>query len=242
MNVRDSPGDRMKGKYENPFRITLPQRTNVIIRIDGKAFHTFTKGLPRPYYPPLAETMDRAAAYLCKNLMGAKFAYGQSDEYSFLLTDYDTLDTEMWFGGNVQKMASVSASMFTAVFNREWDDVLYASALAMFDARVFVVPSRTEVLNYFLWRQQDATRNSLSMLAQTHFSHRELQGKNSTDMHEMLHQKGINWANEPTVFKRGRVVRKLTVSGGASHWEVDPEIPVFNQDWAYLSDMIPEGE
>jgi tRNA(His) guanylyltransferase len=255
---KDSLGDRMKSKYEDVFRHSIPQRTHAILRIDGKAFHTFTKGLPRPYSPDLSAALDYAAMQLCKVMQGCALAYGQSDEYSFLFTDFADIDTQMWFNGNVQKITSVAASLFTAHFNSAWQEIIgmdtpfqdplhmssmgkdpypkkkFIDRLGMFDARVFVIPPRTDVMNYFVWRQQDASRNSLSMLASHYYSASELHGKKAADKHEMLHRKGQNWNNWPTSFKRGRVVHRLT------NWVVDNEIPIFSDDHAYLEELVPE--
>lgn len=262
----DTLGDRMKGFYEDVFRQHLPRRTYAIVRIDGKAFHTYTKGLPRPYCPELSEAMDYAAIELARTMQGTKLAYGQSDEYSFLLTDFDDIDTQAWFNGNIQKIASVSASTFTAHFNTAWSQVVgkvmrtnRPYTPAMFDARVFVIPSRTEVMNYFVWRQQDATRNSLTMLASAHYSHKELMGKKAANKHDLLHAKGINWNNEPTAFKRGRVIRRVPTTKTVSYvhkvtkirmetqvtdtaWVVDSEIPIFQDDHSYLEALVPSTE
>jgi tRNA(His) 5'-end guanylyltransferase len=259
--MEDTIGNRIKTKYEDVFRISIPQRTYAILRIDGKAFHTFTRGLEKPYCQDLANSLDTAAMALCKEMMGAQFAYGQSDEYSFLMTDFENDKSEMWFNGNIQKIASVSASIFTAHFNEMWDGPKWGSKLAMFDARLFVIPSRTEVENYFIWRQLDASRNSLNMLASCHFSHKQLHGKNSADKHEMLHSVGVNWNNCDADIKRGRVISRqpnkrivtfthkktkevITQEVEENAWVVDKNIPVFTKTRprpgaAYLDGLIP---
>ena len=170
----------MKEYYENRTRNFLPRRTYTIIRVDGKAFHTYTRGLETPFDGKLVSDMDETACYMCKNVQGAKFAFVQSDEISILLTDFDSLTTDAWFDGNVQKMASVSSSLATAKFN-----ALRPDKIALFDSRVFSIPSTVEVANYFIWRQQDATRNSISSVAQSMFSHSELENKNTNQMQEM---------------------------------------------------------
>jgi len=225
-NSKDRLGDRMKDFYEDRFRYKLPRRTNVIIRIDGKAFHTYTKGLNRPYDVALMEDMDETTKYLCENIQGAKIGYVQSDEISILLTDYDDLGTSAWFDHNLQKMCSIASSLATAKFNelrfkrnlkvmedtRKPDEIFLnwdKQKLAMFDARVFVIPYDEEVVNYFIWRQQDATRNSISMAAQSMYSHSELNGKKVDDMQEMIFQKGFNWNDYPTRFKRGSAIVKV---------------------------------
>jgi len=178
--MHDSLGDRMKVNYESRTKTLLPRRTYSIIRIDGKAFHTYTRGLERPFDKQLVEDMNATAICLCSEIQGAKFAFVQSDEISILLTDFDKLTTSAWFDGSIQKIVSVSASIATAVFNQ-----IRAGKQAMFDSRVFTIPSRTEVENYFIWRQQDATRNSISSVAQSLYSHRELNTKSVSVMQDM---------------------------------------------------------
>ena len=221
-NKRDSLGDRMKNNYENRAKTYLTRRMPVIIRLDGKAFHTFTKGLKKPYDEIFHNTMNATMKYLCENVQGCKLGYTQSDEITLLLTDYDTLDTDAWFDNNVQKICSVSASMATMAFNkylnkffneifiygkdesREYTDALSNKlGIAMFDSRCFNIPE-DEVTNCFIWRQQDATRNAIQMLGQCNFSHKELQGKSCNDIQDMLMlQKGINFNDMPAEFKRG---------------------------------------
>ncbi len=215
----------MKQYYEEAFRLMLPRCTYVIVRVDGRAFHTYTAGLERPYSRKLADALDQAALYLCREMIGCCFAYGQSDEYSFLLND-----SPLWFDGNVQKIASVSASVFTAAFR---SDAFQTKKIASFDARVFIISQRSEVAKYFLWRQLDASANSLNMLASAHYSHAELLNKSNEEKHELLHAKGINWAKQSADFKRGRVIKRL------NDWEIDLEIPIFNREPAYLDGLIP---
>lgn len=222
----------MKQDYEDALRFTLPRRSYVIIRIDGRGFHTFTKNLERPYSRALADALDRAALSLCQEMIGCRFAYGQSDEYSFLLTDFEKENAPLWFDGNVQKIVSVSASLFTAYFNRTFP----GDKIAAFDSRVLVISQKTEAQKYFLWRQLDASANSLNMLASAHYPHGDLVGKSNTEKHEMLFAKGVNWAKQPADFKRGRVVRR---SASSEPWETDLAIPVFNRDTGYLDGLIP---
>ncbi|MEE1303252.1 MAG: tRNA(His) guanylyltransferase Thg1 family protein [Bacteroidales bacterium] len=223
-NKKDSLGDRMKENYENRAKTYLVRRMPVIIRLDGKAFHTFTKGFKRPYDEIFHNTMNATMKYLCENIQGCKLGYTQSDEITLLLTDYDTLTTAAWFDYNVQKICSVSASMATMAFNKffqkfyneifiydrsEYEPGDYLDALskklglATFDARCFNIPE-DEVTNCFVWRQQDATRNAIQMLGQCNFSHKELQHKSCNDIQDMLMtQKGINFNDMPVEFKRG---------------------------------------
>lgn len=226
--TKDSLGDRMKEFYENRSKTYLTRRTPVIIRLDGKAFHSFTKGFKRPYDEVFHEAMNNTMKYLCANIQGCKLGYTQSDEITLLLTDYDTLTTDAWFGYGVQKMCSIAASMATLMFNRYFRDAInkkFTGTIedfdhfktlsmardkgAMFDARCFNIP-KEEVANCFIWRQQDATRNAIQMLGQTYFTHKELHGKSCSDIQDMLMlQKGINFNDMPAEFKRGVCCRRV---------------------------------
>jgi tRNA(His) 5'-end guanylyltransferase len=193
-------GDRMKHNYEDRSRHYLTRRTPVIIRVDGRAFHTLTKGFKRPFDNIIEQAMHSVASALIKEAQGAKLAYWQSDEVSVLLTDFDTLTTGAWFDYNIQKICSVSASVATAAFNRLLSK--YNTKIsAQFDARAFNVPL-DEVANYFLWRAKDWHRNSVTMYAQSFFSHKELHGMSVADMHEMLHDIGKNWTTDVEEIRR----------------------------------------
>lgn len=214
----DSLGDRMKEQYENRTRYGLPRRTYTIIRLDGAHFHTYTRGLKKPFDKELFEDIDAAIIAMMPEIQGAVFAYTQSDEISILLTDFAQLTTDAWFDGNLQKMCSVSASIMTAEFNMERfvrymlnkPTTIDGFSLAFFDSRVFTIPDRIEVMNYFIWRGNDCSRNSVSMVAQSLFSHKELHGKSTAQMHEMMHQqKGVNWATDYSDGeKNGRLIVK----------------------------------
>ena len=224
--MKDDLGKRMKENYEMRTRVFLPRRTYTIIRLDGKAFHTFTKGMNRPYDKDFMDIMNFTTIKLCEEIQGVKLAYTQSDEISLLLCDFDKITTDAWFDGNIQKIVSVSASIATGYFNQKFYDTQlnkkwnkyqgdankYAHAmkvpLAFFDARVYTIPDPIEVENYFVWRQKDTVRNSISMHAQSLYSHKELDKKTQSDMQEMIHQKGENWNNLPDGFKRGRTIYK----------------------------------
>lgn len=228
---RDNMGDRFKG-YENCYRIYLPKRQAVIVRCDMRARRSFTKGFDKPYDEVFAQVMQETAKQLCENISGAKFAYTQSDEISIVLTDYETINTEPWFGNNLQKIVSISASMATLYFNKffqeevapgfdyiEQDEKLrdvqiahlkaLTSRQALFDARTFILP-REEVCNYFYLRQLNCVRNSIQSAGQANFSHKELQGLNCDQIQEKLFQeKHINWGMDyPTWFKNGTAVYK----------------------------------
>jgi tRNA(His) 5'-end guanylyltransferase len=258
----DSLGDRMKS-YEDVFRQRLPIRMPIIMRIDGKAFHSYVKGkspigkeCERPVDPGMTECMNDTAIELCKEVQGCQIAYVQSDEISLLLNNYQALDTQPWFDSNLQKMVSVAASIagvtFTANSWKIWG-VLETEEIpqlllkeAYFDCRAFVLP-KDEVCNYFLWRQQDSSRNSVQMLARSLFSHKECENKNNFELQELCSQKGVNWSECPTSQRHGRcIVKQVTphtamnpqtgkyVTTQRSKWIVDNEIPVFSQNRQYI--------
>lgn len=206
--ARDSLGDRMKSFYEERSSTKLMRRTPVILRLDGKAFHTFTRGF-RPFLDSMHGAMVDSAHELMSHIQGAKMGYVQSDEISILVTDYDNLTTEAWFDYKVQKMCSVSASIVTSAFNRRFTRALSVQKNdAFFDCRAFNVPLE-EVVNYFYWRWCDWERNSIQMLAQSHFSHKELHGKNRANVHDMLMlQKNVNWNDLAPKWKNGTFVDK----------------------------------
>lgn len=193
--MNDALGDRMKANYEDRTRFLLPRRTNTIIRLDGKAFHSWTKKvkLLRPFDERYHEIFTEAAKATFKELQGCKLGYFQSDELSFLLQDFESEQTQAYFDGNLQKICSVAASTMTAHFNLIWTysnvSSLDNTVPAMFDARVFTIPDINEVANYFLWRHRDASKNSISMMAQEMFSHKELQGKSCVEMLDMIYAK-----------------------------------------------------
>ena len=278
---KDSLGDRMK-QYEGIPKTSLMRRNPVIIRIDGKAFHTFTRGFQRPFDDILIESMQETMKYLCENIENVKCSYQQSDEISLLLIDYGDDGTQAWFNKNLQKMCSIAASMATLAFNRafderveqeymsleaeamfpsypdtgyikEWENIYKAHEKAflkgaMFDARCFSIP-KEEVCNYFLWRQNDCTRNSIQMVGQANFSHKELQNKSCNEIQDMLMiEKNINWNDFETVKKRGSCCTKTgkhtvvnTQTGEQVErlvWEIDKEIPIFTQDRNYVERFV----
>lgn len=275
-------GDRMKNNYENITRYYLTRRMPVIIRVDGRSFHTFTKGFKKPFDDVLVKTMQDTMKYLCENVQGCVLGYTQSDEISLVLTDYAELTTDAWFGNNLQKMCSVSASMATLAFNKffseQVQDFMYACCYdfgdnvlpekqndyelahnvyfkklhtAMFDSRVFTIP-KEEVCNYLIWRQQDATRNSIQSVGQANFSQKELHGKSCNNIQDMLMlQKSINWNDYSTTLKRGSCcikiddgITKYDEVGNicdyipSSKWVIDNEIPIFTQDRNYVEKLI----
>ena len=292
MPVRDDLGVRMKEFYEQVPKTKLMRRTPVAIRIDGKAFHTFTRGFQKPFDEILMKSMQETTKYLCENVQGCVFGYTQSDEITLILVDYKELDTSAWFDYEVQKLCSISASMATMAFNKFFErnvenyiqncatdyetNGLYkkgtpeyqlceiyqkaAEKGAMFDARCFNIP-KEEVTNLIYWRQLDATRNSIQMVGQANFSHKELQNKTCNMIQDMLHeQKGINWNDYPTVCKRGtaciknrkiieyldefKVTAKLMDSTKTENsWIIDTEMPILKgEDRAYVDDLVYIGE
>ena len=283
MPVRDDLGVRMKEFYEQVPKTKLMRRTPVAIRIDGKAFHTFTRGFQKPFDEILMKSMQETTKYLCENVQGCVFGYTQSDEITLILVDYKELDTSAWFDYEVQKLCSISASMATMAFNKYFErnaenyiqncatdyetDGLYGKGTpeyqlceiyqkavkkgAMFDARCFNIP-KEEVTNLIYWRQLDATRNSIQMVGQANFSHKELQNKSCKDIQDMLHeQKGINWNDYLTVCKRGTAViytnyqnpQSLTDKDIIKGWKIDTEMPILKgENRAYVDDLVYIGE
>ena len=246
MPVNDDLGKRMKENYEQVAKTRLVKRMPVIIRLDGKAFHTFTKGFKKPFDQILMRTMQETMKYLCENIQNCVLGYTQSDEITLILKDYARLETSAWFDYEVQKMCSISASMATMAFNHifsqkvvdynnalyeEWnvsnDDIKYVDILlnaaqkgAMFDSRCFNIP-REEVANLIYWRQLDAVRNSIQMVGQANFSQKQLHGKSCNMIQDMLLQeKNINWNNFSTDCKRGSCCVK-------NHYKTDGETLVF---------------
>lgn len=236
----DSLGNRIKS-YENVFRQYLPQRMPVIIRCDGRSFHSFTRGFNKPWDIDMREAMTEAAKALVSEISGAKLAYIQSDEISVLINSYETFETQAWFDNNLQKIVSISASVASVNFNNSIQKVKQLKKLATFDARAFVVP-REDVSNVFYWRQKDATRNSVQGLGQYHFSHKKMQNKNNSQIQEMLFQeKGINWNDCETWQKRGWcVLRNKVEKNGVLRSVIEPdfEIPEFNKDREYITRHI----
>ena len=259
MALRDELGIRMKNFYESVPKTKLLRRTPVAIRIDGKAFHSFTRGMKKPFDFILIESMQKTMQYLCENIQGCVLGYTQSDEITLLLIDYKRLNSDAWFDYEVQKMCSIAASMATMAFNRYFaeaaaaamEDEVYAEALqkavqkgAMFDARCFNIP-KEEAANLIYWRQLDAARNSVQMVGQASFSHKQLQGKSCEQIQDMLMQeKMFNWNELETCLKRGSCcVRKENAEAGKSNWIIDREIPQFKGDGReYIEKRIFVGE
>ena len=243
-----SLGDRMKTFYEAPNTDVLPMRLPVIMRLDGRAFHTLTKKLDRPFDGKIIDLMQNTAKYLCENISGAVFAYTQSDEISILIHNYKKLKTEAWFNNEVQKMVSISASIASSYFTANSDTIFNKITIAQFDSRVFVIPE-SEVCNYFIWRQQDWERNSVQMLARSLFSQKECHKKNNSELHEMCFQKGKNWNNLPIYLKRGTGVFKEETKRDKNgeliergKWIIDKKIPIFTKNRFYINNFLKVEE
>jgi tRNA(His) 5'-end guanylyltransferase len=191
-----SLGDRIK-EYENASTHKLLKKTPVLIRVDGKAFHTYCRNFDKPFDKILMKAMNTAAFYVATEIQGFKVAYIQSDEVTFALTDYDNIETDAWFNYKISKIVSISASIMTARFNRIIQEEKPNVPLAYFDSRAFNVP-KEDVVNAFLWRAHDWERNSLQMYARKFFSHKQLMNKNKQDIHEMLHGIRKNWNKDLT--------------------------------------------
>jgi len=231
---KTSLGDRMK-QYERNHKYYLIKKVPVIVRIDGRAFHSLK--LDKPYDLNFYEVMKVVAKGLLEQVQNCKLAYSQSDEISLLLFDNAGPRTECFFDNNIQKIVSITASIAAARFNKtcyynDWWPLPKTKDI-VFDSRVFNMPIH-EVENYFIWRQQDATRNSIQMLGRAHFSHKELHKKNVNDIQDMLMlQKDINWNDTQTYFKRGWCITKNGL---------DEEIPIFTQDRNYIRKHLSAEE
>lgn len=290
MPVRDDLGTRMKTFYENIPKTRLMRRVPVAIRLDGKAFHTFTRGFQKPFDFVLMDTMQQTMKYLCENIQGCVFGYTQSDEITLILVDYQKFTSSAWFDYEVQKICSIAASMATMAFNkffmyeyeefnrwvnegnptdedRRLNDIYYDAMCkgAMFDARCFNIP-KEEVTNLIYWRQLDATRNSIQMVGQAHFSHDELQDKTCNMIQDMLMTKyGINWNDFTIPCKRGTACIKVatkvtenikrepqpfgedrvttTIIEERPIWVIDKNMPILKgEDRKYVDDLIYIGE
>jgi len=224
-------GDRMK-TYEHAHRLILPRRTYVLMRLDGRAFHSYLSGCEKPFDYDFISDMNMLALRLLEEIQGAQFAYTQSDEISLLITDFDSPQTQPWFGGNLNKLLSVSAGLASAYFARlrhNWP------GLPHFDSRVWVMSDPVEVANYFVWRQRDAVRNSIQMVGQSFFTHRQLHQKSTDAIQEMLFQEhSVNWNNYPPECKRGR----LTFDNGEC-WQTVAAPPFKAEPGNELAQLIP---
>lgn len=209
--MKETFGDRMKAYESQTCGIKLMPLLPVVARLDGKGFSKFTKGLKRPYDERLSNLMIETTKYLVKET-NANCGYTQSDEIT-LVWYSDKVDSQIYFDGRLFKMLTDLSAMASVFFNRELPNYLpeKADKMPRFDARVFNVPTLYEAVNTFLWREQDATKNSITMAASHYYSHSELQNKNGSEKQEMLFQKGVNWNDYPSFFKRGTYVQRKRV-------------------------------
>lgn len=261
-------GERMK-EYEFQSRTRLLRRVPVVIRIDGKAFHTWTRGLDKPFDTELINIMQKTTLALCEQIQGCVLGYTQSDEITLVLVDYQNRDTCAWFDNQVQKIVSVAASIATAEFNKalaeeiemlEIDAQWYQSNFmldrevacwnkaqllrdkmwkANFDARAFNVPIH-DVINNLIWRQQDATRNSILSLGQSQFPHKELQGVGVRELQKKLYDElAIDWNSYKTCEKWGTAV----IKDNDGKWFIDALTPIFTENREYINRLVyPESD
>lgn len=283
---RSDLAERMKG-YEKRNRYYLQRRMPVILRLDMRAGHSFTKGFERPFDEVFIKAIQETAKYLCENVQNCKLSYQQSDEITLLLVDYEKININCFFEYRVDKLCSIAASMATMKFNQVFKELSYresenleiicrknpylenrdcltrisnvhtnsADKGAMFDCRCFNIP-KEEVTNSIYWRQLDATRNSIQMVGQANFSHKELQNKSCNDIQDMLMtQKGINWNDLPLYQKRGSCcIRNHMISlpygdylldetAGENEWIIDKDIPIFKGEGRkYIDNLVFVGE
>jgi tRNA(His) 5'-end guanylyltransferase len=251
--VRDkkSLGDRMK-EYEKSSQYILTKRTPIIMRLDGRAFHTVTKDFVKPYDIYFMQLMDETAQYLCKNIQGAKIAYVQSDEITILIKYYDELNSEPWFGNELIKMVSISSALASSYLTYLLPDLFHKLSHrgyynfvkpVQFDCRAFTIPE-DEVCNNFIWRQQDWERNSVQMFGLSHFSQKELHKKSCKEIiRKCEEEKGARWDELGTQFKRGRCVRKEIIETDpltkgmrsiSESWVIDKEIPRFQDQRDFI--------
>lgn len=243
---KDPLGQRMKS-YEAATRLVLPRRTYTVVRVDGRAFHTFLRHASKPWDDDVVHTMKTTTQRLCGALDGAVVGYTQSDEISVVLQDFENNGTQAWFGGVVQKMASIAAATATNAFSGAYGartDPGDWPTPPLFDARVFTIPDVVEVANYLIWRQRDAIRNSILSLAQAHFPPKAMHGLSTYALMEMLkNDKGVDWEKDVSPgLQRGWMVRKVQEGEGEqmrSRWDVDAA-PIFQADGSgVLPQLLP---
>jgi len=236
-----SIGDRMKEYEAVTTAATLTRRVPAILRLDGRGFHTFSSRLESPYDEVFHQCMTKVAIDLCRAVQGSQFAYHFSDEISILVTDYQSIDTDAYFAYSLQKVLSITASACTSFFASSCMERMpgWFPPFPMFDCRAFSMP-KEDVPNYFLWRQQDCTRNSIQTIARCHYSHKQLLNVNTSKMQDMLMEKGVNWNDFPTRIKRGIGIFKWSggkvsvTEGPRDRWVADYEMPILTADWGYV--------
>ena len=255
MSIKNSLGDRMKA-FENSFKSSLPPRMPVILRVDGKAFHTYTRECEKPFDDRLNQVMNLTAIKLCEEIQGAQVAYIQSDEISILIHGYKKFNSSSWFDNEIQKMVSVSAAIASGTFtDNSWkiwsnnetfkknqkERFVSFYRPAFFDSRVFILPEE-EVCNYFVWRLKDCIRNSISMYARAYFSNKELYRKSSNDIKEMLKTIGHDWDLLPNNLKNGRVIFKRENEQGRKKWIIENDFPLFWEERNFIEKFLKTEE
>ncbi|WP_415854027.1 tRNA(His) guanylyltransferase Thg1 family protein [Sinomonas sp. G460-2] len=219
-------------RLEHSYRTHLPANSFAAIRVDGKGFSAYTRRLERPFDAKFSADMQATALYMAEQIQGAVAVYTQSDEISVVLSDLASPETQHWFGGQVQKVVSVTAALATAKFNSLRPE---SEKLAVFDGRTHHLPGEDGVADYLRWRQEDAMKNSVGMLASHHFSHRQLQGVSVRDRKAMLGGRGIEWGELPQHLRQGTLVRRelrqRTVSYTHKGTGVEHAIDVERREW-----------
>jgi tRNA(His) guanylyltransferase len=190
--------------YQKEYDYRLPTKSYTILQLDGRAFHTFTKGMESPFDDRLIESMNTVAIAVLEEVTNAKFAYVQSDEINIFISDFDTETTQAYFANRIQKVTSISSSVASATMSRLYPE----KPLALFDARFFAVPDKHAAEEFFLWRQVDAIKNSIQSVGQSVFSHKELFQKKGPDIKDMLKEAGAPWEDFPLEKKQGRIVKR----------------------------------
>jgi tRNA(His) guanylyltransferase len=234
---KDTLGDKLKA-FENASKTKLDKRIPIIIRLDGKAFHSLTRVCHKPYDYKFVQCMLDATEFLCKNVQGVQLGYTQSDEISLLLVSYQEENTQAWFDAQVQKICSVSAAYCAVAFNESWRKSF--ESRAFFDSRVFNLP-KENVNSYFVWRQNDCIRNSILSLGLAHFSSKELHKHKTEAVKILLTTKGIIWENEPNFFTHGSVfINEQYMLNNAlrSRWIIDHDAPLFVEDKNYVNKFV----
>ena len=269
MAIHDDLGTRMKTFYEQIPKTKLMRRCPVAIRIDGKAFHTFTRGFKKPFDEILIKSMQETTKYLCNSIQGCVFGYTQSDEITLILTDYKTFNTSAWFDYEVQKMCSIAASMATMKFNQVFkkyadetimnynfsmvpqcaemqeEEEKYFTALRNAIEKGAMFDARCfnipkeEVTNLIYWRQLDASRNSVEMVGRAYFSHNELMNKSCSNIQDMLIEKYHVNWNGYPTI----VKRGSACLKGPNGWYIDTEMPILRgEDRSYVDKLIYIGD
>jgi len=200
----DTFARRMRDMQQNS-DTRLPTKGYSILQLDGKAFHTWTRGLNIPFDAKFVEAMDAVAGLLAQKISNVKFAYVQSDEISLLMTDFENDKTEAYYANRIQKVVSTSAGLASAFMTREFPD----KPFAVFDARFFSAPDKDAVKDWFIWRQADGIKNSVRAVGYSHFSGAELNNKNTHDVREMLLKIDDPWERYDEGLQRGRIVTKV---------------------------------